>query len=280
MNLFLLIFAYLSGSVPFAIVIGKGLYGKDVRKEGSGNAGTTNVFRVLGKTAGTLVFLGDVGKGWLPVFLTIYLTGSANVAVLAASAAILGHTFPVWLKFKGGKGVATGLGAVIGLFGWMALLPFAVFWIVLLMSSTVSISSLAAVSVLLLWVFLSEAPNAYKAFVLIGGALIVYLHRANLVRVRHGKESLVPFGLLWWLKTGSAVAENFLVYSLYLLMAVLTVGSAVLASWAEYNYSQDFSIITMLFGLFCGVVALLSAIVMVVITCHYVTKVRINAVSE
>ena len=137
----LIISAYFLGSVPFALVIGKGVYHTDVRESGSGNIGTTNVFRVLGKSAGTLVFIGDAAKGFVPVFLATRLVetdSAAVVSVLTAAAAIAGHTWSIFLKGKGGKGVATGGGAIIGLMPLLFGVLFAIFWVVLLAGRMVS----------------------------------------------------------------------------------------------------------------------------------------------
>lgn len=200
----LIIFAYLLGSVPFALVIGKGIYGVDVRKQGSGNIGTTNVFRVLGSRAGALVFAGDLLKGFIPVYISLHLPASLAadystveniglVAVLAAGAAIAGHTFPLFLKFKGGKGVATGAGTILALMPALFLITFAVFWVVLLVTRTVSISSLTAVTALCFEVIVTGQPTSYIVFTLIGTAVIFYAHRSNIERLRKGEENRVTF---------------------------------------------------------------------------------------
>lgn len=200
----LIIFAYLLGSVPFALVIGKGIYGVDVREQGSGNIGATNVFRVLGKKAGVLVFACDVFKGFIPVYLSLHLPEIITtnfstvenfrlVAVLAAGAAIAGHTFPVFLKFKGGKGVATGAGAILALMPLLFLITFAIFWVVLIASRTVSISSLTAVMALCLEVVITDQPTPYIVFTFISAAVIFYAHRSNIRRLSKGKENKVTF---------------------------------------------------------------------------------------
>jgi glycerol-3-phosphate acyltransferase PlsY len=200
----LIVFAYLLGSVPFALVIGKGIYGVDVRKQGSGNIGATNVFRVLGKRAGVLVFTCDVLKGFIPVYLSLHLPDYviSNIssiedikllAVLAAGAAIAGHTFPIFLKFKGGKGVATGSGAILALMPLLFLITFAVFWVVLIGTRTVSISSLTAVTALCIEVVVTDQPAPYIVFTFVGAAVIFYAHRSNIRRLRKGEENRVTF---------------------------------------------------------------------------------------
>lgn len=188
--------AYILGSVPFALVIGKGIYGVDVRQSGSGNIGTTNVFRVLGKKAGILVFIGDMAKGFIPVFLATRLIADDNaalVSVLCAGAAIAGHTFPFFLKFKGGKGVATGGGTIIALMPLLFLLAFAVFWLVLLAGRVVSVASLSAALALSAAVLLTGQPRPYLVFTLLGTAVIFYAHRSNIKRIVKGTENRVTF---------------------------------------------------------------------------------------
>jgi len=200
----LIILAYLLGSVPFALVIGKGIFGVDVRDQGSGNIGATNVFRVLGKQAGVLVFVCDVLKGFIPVYLALHLPASLTshiftvenvqlMAVLVAGAAIAGHTFPIFLKFKGGKGVATGSGTILALMPPLFLITFAVFWVVLIATRTVSIASLTAVTALCFEVIASGQPTPYIVFTFVGAAVIFYAHRSNIKRLRKGEESKVTF---------------------------------------------------------------------------------------
>ncbi len=188
--------AYLLGSVPFALVIGKGVYHVDVRQSGSGNIGTTNVFRVLGKKAGAAVFAGDLLKGFIPVFLAnrlIEADSAALIGVLIAGAAIAGHTFSIFLRFKGGKGVATGGGAVLALMPLLFLAAFAVFWAVLLAGRFVSLSSLAAASSLCAGVIVTGQPMPYIVFTFLGTAVIFYAHRSNISRLVRGNENRVVF---------------------------------------------------------------------------------------
>lgn len=188
--------AYLLGSIPFALVVGRGFYRVDVRKHGSGNIGTTNVFRVLGKTAGIIVFAGDFAKGFLPVFLALRLfegDDAAVVAVLAAGAAIAGHTWPVFLRFRGGKGVATGGGAVTALMPLLFLVVFAVFWVVLLVGRMVSVASLSAVTTLAVLTVVTGQPRPYVIFTLAGTVVIFYAHRSNIKRLIRGEENKVTF---------------------------------------------------------------------------------------
>lgn len=197
--------AYILGSVPFALVIGRGFYHVDVRKHGSGNIGTTNVFRVLGKTAGIIVFAGDFAKGFLPVFLALRLIEGDDgtvVAVLAAGAAIAGHTWPLFLRFRGGKGVATGGGAVTALMPLLFLAVFVIFWVVLLVGRMVSVASLTSVTALVVLAIATGQPLPYIIFTLAGAAVIFYAHRSNIRRLFRGEENKVNFP--WKRGTGEA----------------------------------------------------------------------------
>ena len=187
---------YILGSIPFAIVIGKGIYHVDVRESGSGNIGTTNVFRVIGKKAGILVYICDTCKGFLPVFLAARLTGggsAALVAVLTAGAAIAGHTWPVWLRGKGGKGVAVGGGSIIALMPVLFVVAFAIFWVVLVAGRMVSVASVAAAVGFGAAALITGQPMPYIIFALLGAAVIIYAHRANFKRLRRGSENRVTF---------------------------------------------------------------------------------------
>lgn len=188
--------AYILGSIPFALVVGKGFYNVDVRKHGSGNVGTTNVFRVLGKTAGVIVFLCDFTKGFVPVLLARLLVDAddaALVAVLAAGAAIAGHTWSVFLRFHGGKGVATGGGAVMALMPLLFLLAFAVFWLVLLAGRMVSVASLTAAAVLCAAVLITGQPLPYILFTLAAALVVTMAHFSNIKRIFQGRENRVTF---------------------------------------------------------------------------------------
>ena len=150
-NILLILLAYLLGSIPTAVWIGKIFYNIDIREHGSGNAGTTNTFRVLGAKSGVPVFLFDVFKGWAAVKL-IYFSGYyipesgdyINIQLLLGVASLIGHIFPVYVGFKGGKGVATLLGIVIAIHPYAALTSFGIWIITMLLTRYVSLSSMVA----------------------------------------------------------------------------------------------------------------------------------------
>lgn len=145
-ELIIVILSYLLGSIPFALIIGKVGYRVDVREHGSGNLGTTNTFRVLGKKAGILVLLGDMGKGLVAALLPL-LFGSEMSLLLAGIPAVVGHSYPIFAKFKGGKSVATSGGVLLASFPWFFVVVVGTFIVTLLISRMVSLSSMAAAAV-------------------------------------------------------------------------------------------------------------------------------------
>lgn len=191
------VLAYLLGSIPAAVWIGKSFHNIDVRDHGSGNAGTTNVIRVLGWKTGIPVLLIDVAKGWLasmlPLFFNLADEGSGlitNLQILAGVTAIIGHIFPVFAGFRGGKGVATVFGVLLALQPLLTISCLVVFFIVIMLTGIVSVSSMSAgVSFpILLFLFFNPSSVFFKIFsVLIAIALIV-THRKNIGRLLRGEE--------------------------------------------------------------------------------------------
>lgn len=192
-----LIIAYLVGSIPSAVWIGKYFYGIDVREYGSGNAGATNTFRVLGKRAGIPVLLIDIFKGWASVnmaYLTDYRPGSEqfiNFQLVLGIAALLGHIFPVYAGFRGGKGIATLLGIILAVHPLAALLSIAVFIIVLLVSRYVSLGSMiAALSFpIIIIVFFKSPIPSLVIFSLVIAVLVLITHQKNIERLLRREES-------------------------------------------------------------------------------------------
>ena len=188
---------YFLGSVPFGYLVGRA-HGLDIRKHGSYNVGATNVFRVVGKPWGLLVFFADALKGFAAVRVALLLT-TPNVgypefyAILAATASVVGHSFPIWLGFKGGKGVATSAGAIFGIMPLAAIAIFLVWLIIFLSTRYVSVASITAacalpvVVALLRWLQLTHGFLLFY-FSLLMAALVVWRHRSNLVRLFNGTE--------------------------------------------------------------------------------------------
>ncbi|MEO6281995.1 MAG: glycerol-3-phosphate 1-O-acyltransferase PlsY [Dyadobacter sp.] len=194
--------AYLLGSIPSSVWYGIGYFGIDVRKHGSGNAGATNTFRVLGKRAGTVVMLIDVLKGWTATCLasmlfymnTIGETELLMYKIIFGIIAIIGHIFPVFVNFKGGKGIATLLGMVLAIHPELASVCITIFILTLLASQYVSLSSILSTLAfpVLSWVGVFGHPEpllivfGFTMFV-----LVVFTHQKNIVRLWNGNESRV-----------------------------------------------------------------------------------------
>lgn len=192
--------AYLIGSIPFGYLIVRLRLGADVRERGSGGTGATNVSRSAGKVLGVLTLVLDALKGAAAVLLAHLLSGGTEeqvawMAGAAAVAALLGHIFPVWLKFRGGKGVATGLGAMAVLTPFATIVAIVAFVVTFLLTRYVSLSSMIAAICLPVTILVygslstSSMPMAMILTTLAGAALIVWAHRANIARLRMGTES-------------------------------------------------------------------------------------------
>lgn len=185
--------AYLLGSIPSGVWIGKLFYKTDVREHGSGNSGTTNTFRVLGKKAGIIVLVLDILKGTLAALLPIWL-GSDIHPMVVGLFAVIGHVYPIFAKFKGGKAVATSAGIALGAQP-IFLLCLAVIWgVVLYTSSMVSLASIIAVIIgAIASLFLGDP--LFALIVWIAMIIVIVRHKSNIGRIKNGTENKVPFGL-------------------------------------------------------------------------------------
>ena len=189
--LLLLVVAYLLGAIPTSFWVARAVYGIDLRHEGSGNLGATNTFRVLGWKAALPVMLVDVAKGWLPAWLFPALDGARWEWALAyGAAAILGHVFSVWVRFRGGKGVATSAGVFLALAPWAVLAGFAVWLAVVLTTRIVSLGSILAALTVPVAVLLTphQGGDALLAFTVALALFVLWAHRANVVRLLRGQE--------------------------------------------------------------------------------------------
>lgn len=204
--------AYLLGSIPFGLLVSKS-QGIDIREHGSKNIGATNVWRVLGKKWGLITFICDMGKGWLAVVAGQWIAAAWAIhvplphgherieylqadyaGIAAALGCILGHSFPIWLKFKGGKGVATSLGVIFGMMPLAALIDFALWGVVFKISGYVSLASIVAalaLPVLVIGLLLTNLLHGwgYFFFSVAAGMLVVWRHRENIKRLVAGTES-------------------------------------------------------------------------------------------
>lgn len=197
----LIVIAYLIGSVPTAVWVSKAFFGIDIREYGSGNAGATNTFRVLGPRWGTFVMAIDVIKGVIAtslyIFLPFYMNNEwdrTNLMIGLGLAAVLGHIFPIWADFRGGKGVATLFGMIIAIQPLVAICCVGVFLLVLYLTRFVSLSSIlasVAFAVLILFIFRAEEP-LYRAFAIAVALLVILTHQKNISRLIRGSESKVP----------------------------------------------------------------------------------------
>src|SRR6266436_8921440 len=192
--------SYLLGSIPFGLLLGKLFGATDVRKEGSGNIGATNVARVAGPLAGILTLLFDAGKGAAAVWLAGRVSNeSATWMTIAGLAALLGHCFPIWLKFRGGKGVATAAGAFFVLCPPALLGSVIVFLLVVFFWRYVSLASISAAAAMPPLIYFLWAPHHAPPMIVTFGALaaagiIVYKHDANVQRLVQGEEPKFSFG--------------------------------------------------------------------------------------
>ncbi len=188
----LLVAGYFSGSIPFGLLLTRAFANKDVRSEGSGNIGATNVARVAGKKVGALVLLLDALKGALPVVAARWLLpGEPLWHDAVGLAAFFGHVFPVWLKFKGGKGVATALGVLVVLLPWAALAGFVVWAAILAIFRVSSVGSLAGAVVAVAVGFVVHRPIEYPAVAVVFLVLMLFTHRSNLKRLINRQENKV-----------------------------------------------------------------------------------------
>jgi glycerol-3-phosphate acyltransferase PlsY len=187
--LLLIIASYFIGAIPTGVVLAKAFSGKDIRQEGSGNIGATNVTRVLGKKLGALTLVGDLLKGFLPVWIGSYLVSSLNVVCLMGCAAFLGHLFPVYLKFKGGKGVATALGVFLYLSPIVILIEIIIFVFVVGIWKYVSLGSLIAAASMPLLLLIIGPPKPVVLLSMAFALLIFTKHKANIQRLLSGTEN-------------------------------------------------------------------------------------------
>lgn len=198
----LIIIAYLLGSIPSAVWVSKWVYGIDIREHGSGNAGATNTFRILGTKAGSGVMIADMMKGFIAVKLSIFSSYAwtsepfVNLQIFLGLAAVLGHIFPVWAEFRGGKGIATLFGMILSIHPIVAVSLVLVFLMMLLLTRYVSLSSIAAsiaFPVLILFIFNAQAQElSYRLFAIATAFLVVLTHHKNISRLISGNESKVP----------------------------------------------------------------------------------------
>ncbi|MCF7853951.1 MAG: glycerol-3-phosphate 1-O-acyltransferase PlsY [Candidatus Pacebacteria bacterium] len=187
LGILLVVLAYVAGSVPFGFLLAQ-TKGIDIRTRGSGNIGATNLTRTLGRKWGIACFFLDFAKGLAPVTATVILNESPVVPVAAAGAAVAGHVWPVFLRFKGGKGMATSIGALLALAPWSVVMAVLLWIILFLLTGYVSLASLGAAVILPLSALVVSMNPVTVILLTVIALLIIGRHRSNIVRLWRGEE--------------------------------------------------------------------------------------------
>ncbi|WP_319202696.1 glycerol-3-phosphate 1-O-acyltransferase PlsY [uncultured Ilyobacter sp.] len=196
--IFFAVLAYVMGSIPTGVIIGKKLKGIDIREHGSKNSGATNAYRVLGARYGVMVLAADAAKGFFPVMLADLAGIEGTLLILVGLITIIGHSLSIFLKFKGGKGVATSLGVFLYLVPQIMLVTIGVFVIVAYFSKYVSLASVtcaALLPILTLVMPIRESLIRVELFIMtfLIGAFVIYRHRTNISRLMNGNENKFKF---------------------------------------------------------------------------------------
>lgn len=193
-KLFFVLMAYFLGAVPIGLLIAK-IYGHpDIRREGSGNIGATNVARVVGKKQGLITLIGDISKGAVPVLLAMWLIGTDTLTkqfwiALIGFSSFLGHIFPIYLKFRGGKGVATATGVFFAISPLAVIFDLLIFLFVVWRFRYVSLGSLSAAFAMPFLLFIISVKKAYISLSILMAILIFYRHKENIGRLLKGEEN-------------------------------------------------------------------------------------------
>ena len=191
MTFIILLLSYILGSIPNGLIFGKIIWNKDLRTVGSKNIGATNAWRTIGKPAGILIFALDFLKGALSVYLAQILIGTALAMTLAGIFAIVGHSFSCFLKFHGGKGVATGLGVITILMPKISLVAFLIWLAIVYVTRYVSLGSIVAAICVPLFAFITDCPKEFIIFGLLAAIFITVRHKANIKRLLDGVENKI-----------------------------------------------------------------------------------------
>ena len=196
MTLLALLLSYLLGSIPNGLWLCRALWHVDLRQHGSHNIGATNAWRTLGKGPGFLVFFLDMLKGLLAVWLGEMLVGTPLVMILCGVLAIVGHSLSLFLRFHGGKGVATGLGVILMLMPKVTVIVFLVWLLLVLATRDVSLGSIVAAALVPVLALVFGYPALYVVFGVLAAALIIVRHRSNITRLLNGTENRISAGHL------------------------------------------------------------------------------------
>lgn len=183
--------SYLLGSIPNGLILGKAIWGVDLRQHGSKNIGATNAWRTIGKAGGISIFVLDFLKGAISAYLGLHLGGSELAGVLCGILAIAGHSWSVFLSFKGGKGVATGLGVIAALMPTVTLIVFAVWFAIVYFTGYVSLGSIIGAALVPILTLFFGLHTEFLILGLIAAVFIIYRHKSNIERLLKGTESKI-----------------------------------------------------------------------------------------
>ena len=183
--------AYVLGSIPNGLWLGKALWHTDLREHGSHNIGATNAWRIIGKKAGVSIFLLDMVKGVIGAGLGIFYAGSPLAGVLCGILAVIGHSWSIFLGFKGGKSVSTGLGVLMMLMPKVAFIVFLVWLAVVFVTQYVSLGSIIGAALVPVLAYIFSMPMEYFVFGVLAAVFIIYRHKANIDRLLHGRENKI-----------------------------------------------------------------------------------------
>lgn len=186
--------SYVLGSIPNGLLLGKAIWGVDLRQHGSGNIGATNAWRTIGKAGGISIFLLDMLKGAISAYLGLHLGGGELAGIVCGLLAIAGHSWSLFLSFKGGKGVATGLGVIVMLMPWVTAIVFLVWLAIVKATGYVSLGSIVAAILVPVLALVMELHTDLLVLGIIAAAFIVYRHKSNISRLMNGTESKIKSG--------------------------------------------------------------------------------------
>ena len=189
MEILVLLFCYVLGAIPNGLIFGKLIWKKDLRQYGSHNIGATNAWRVIGAKAGILIFLLDFLKGAVSVMLAKIIFDDALIMVVAGLLAIIGHSFSVFLKLRGGKGVATGLGVIAMMMPKVTAIVFLLWLIIFAVTRYVSVASIVAASMTPILAYVFDEPAEYILLGLAAAVFIIFRHKENISRLKKGREN-------------------------------------------------------------------------------------------
>lgn len=190
------VLSYLIGAIPFALIVGKVFYNQDIRTMGSGNLGTTNAFRCLGKKAGISVFVLDITKGIVAVWIPSLVLGNVDYLALFGACAMIGHIFPIFANFKGGKAVAAGSGVFIFLYPTLSLILVVIFLSILFLTGYVSLGSITISAFSIVYLALFE--HTISSYIMIVMCMfVIYVHKKNIYRLLNGTENKSKLKIKW-----------------------------------------------------------------------------------